>query len=123
MTGDDIGTDEAYHQSITANEYADVAALGRTVLTRIAQRTFRAATPAVERSDAFTYCLSALRTFASLTPAEVADGVHPHEEMLPMKARRGVHLVAQAGPVPSARLPMACLQTTQLPEMLADLHL
>ena len=63
--------DAAYRKVLDLNEYGDIAEQARSALSKLAERTFRSATPQVERMDAVMYCLGALEKFANMPPAEV----------------------------------------------------
>jgi tetratricopeptide (TPR) repeat protein len=69
--GDDQGADEAYRRVLQVTETGDVAELARQARSKIADKTFRAATPGRTRMDAVMYCLGALERFEVMTPDEV----------------------------------------------------
>lgn len=69
--GDDGGADRAFIEVLDIDEHSEIAELARQARTKLAQRTFRAKTPATERMDAVMYCLGALQRFAPLASAEV----------------------------------------------------
>ena len=63
--------DAAYVKAIERDEHSNIAEMARQARSKLAQKSFRAAVPGVERMDAVMYCLGALEKFASMTPDQV----------------------------------------------------
>jgi tetratricopeptide (TPR) repeat protein len=63
--------DDAYQKAIEIDEFSDIAELAKKGRSNIAQKSFRSATPDVERMDAVMYCVGALEKFADMSPDEV----------------------------------------------------
>lgn len=63
--------DDAYLKAIDIDEHSNIAELARQARSTLAQKSFRAVTPGVERMDAVMYCLGALERFAAMSPDEV----------------------------------------------------
>ena len=63
--------DAAYLKVIEIDEHSNIAEMARQARSKMAQKSFRAAVPGVERMDAVMYCLGALEKFAGMTPDQV----------------------------------------------------
>ncbi len=63
--------DDLYIRVIALDEQSPVAELARQERTKLAQQSFRAAVPGMDRPDAAMYCLSALQTFEKMMPEEI----------------------------------------------------
>jgi hypothetical protein len=57
ITGNLDEADAAYRKVIEVDEYSETAEQARKARSNIAQKTFRSATPNMERMDAVMYCL------------------------------------------------------------------
>jgi tetratricopeptide (TPR) repeat protein len=63
--------DEAYIKAIQLDEFGQVAERAKEARSKLAQTSFRAATPGILRMDAVMYCLGALEKFAGMTGGQV----------------------------------------------------
>jgi len=63
--------DAAYRRVLEVNEFGEAADLAKEGRSRIAQASFRTATPGMERMDAVMYCLGALQKFEQMSQEQV----------------------------------------------------
>jgi Flp pilus assembly protein TadD len=71
VKGEHKEADGLYAKVIVLDERSSVAGAARQERTKLAQKSFRAAMPGVERPDAVMYCLGALKKFEKMTFEEV----------------------------------------------------
>ena len=71
VANDSKGAETAYRRVIELDEHGNTAKMARRGLSQLAQQTFRAAYPGVERPDAVWYCMDALGRFEKMPSAEV----------------------------------------------------
>jgi len=69
--GEQKEADAMYIKVIALDERSSIAEAARQERTKLAQQSFRAALPGMERPDAVMYCLSALRLYEKMNPEEV----------------------------------------------------
>lgn len=70
-TGQIKQADAAYGKVIQLDSTGDIAEQARFARTRMAQKSFHAATPGIPRMDAVMYCLGALEKFSAMAPDQI----------------------------------------------------
>lgn len=73
LVGDLAKADEAYINALELNEFGDLAEQIRKSRSRLAEKSFRSASPGGERMDAAMYCLDALEMFETMDPSKIQN--------------------------------------------------
>ena len=71
QTGNIDDADVAYRRVLNIDEFGETAQFAKEARSKIAQASFRSATPGMERMDAVMYCLGALEKFEKMTQDQV----------------------------------------------------